>query len=87
MTHPPVKNIVLISVYPKWPSFFGTTLQLNISCKPQKSVHFLKGYELLPCEKLVSPAPNERETTANNCSFFWIDRRPVPWMNKLTMNW
>ena len=35
----------------------------------------------------ISPTPNERETTASNRSFLWINRRPAPWTNKLTLNW
>ena len=42
---------------------------------------------LLPCEQLVSPTLNERETTVSNRSYLSIDRRPASWTNKLNLNW
>ena len=33
------------------------------------AVNVFEGGESLPCEQLVSPTPNERETTASNRSF------------------
>ena len=50
-----------------------------------ESMLFVKNH--IPCEQLVSPTPNERETTESNRSFLWIDRRPAPWTNKLTFTY
>ena len=52
----------------------------------QKDLTCLESWSL-PCEQLVSPGQNERETTASNRSPLWVNRRPAPGTNKLTLNW
>ena len=56
------------------------------------NVGIWKGYlfsvkgKTVPCEQLVSPTPNKRETTGSNRLSLWVNRRPAPGTNKLTLN-
>ena len=72
-------SVYLLSTTWKWEQDF-----LNVGM--WKGYLFSVKGKRVPCEQLVSPMPNERETTGSNRLSLWVNHRPAPGTHKLTLN-